>query len=82
MVCSLTIDKPKFEDAWDRMREIQTEVAADADRVDRHDDAHRSARLRRRREVAGQRGRFLRAGRCGERGGEQQGKDTFHGRRA
>jgi formiminotetrahydrofolate cyclodeaminase len=26
MVCSLTVDKPKFEDAWDRMREIQTEV--------------------------------------------------------
>lgn len=26
MVCSLTIDKPKFEDAWERMREIQTEV--------------------------------------------------------
>jgi formiminotetrahydrofolate cyclodeaminase len=26
MVCSLTIDKPKFEDAWDRMREIRAEV--------------------------------------------------------
>lgn len=26
MVCRLTVDKPKFEDAWERMREIQTEV--------------------------------------------------------
>ncbi len=26
MVCRLTVDKPKFEDAWDRLREIQAEV--------------------------------------------------------
>ena len=55
---------------------------APATDIDRHDDAHRSTGLRRRRGVAGGRSRLLRGGGSGERGGEDQGESAFHGRGA